>query len=75
MTTLTEAPAAPATAGRRDKPWLSLIAVAFGLFMVGLDGSIAVRRYPLRGVVVEPRLGSVSFQCVLFGLYVFFCVP
>ncbi|GAA2884085.1 MFS transporter [Actinoplanes cyaneus] len=29
-----------AAAGRRGNPWLSLIAVAFGLFMVGLDGSV-----------------------------------
>ncbi|KAA6212029.1 DHA2 family efflux MFS transporter permease subunit [Streptomyces albofaciens JCM 4342] len=27
-------------AGRRSNPWLTLIAVAFGLFMVGLDGSV-----------------------------------
>ncbi|GHF56109.1 MFS transporter [Streptomyces griseosporeus] len=26
--------------GRRGNPWLTLIAVAFGLFMVGLDGSV-----------------------------------
>ncbi|KOT87402.1 tetracenomycin C resistance and export protein [Streptomyces sp. NRRL F-5755] len=26
--------------GRRGHPWLTLIAVAFGLFMVGLDGSV-----------------------------------
>ncbi|WP_171164467.1 MFS transporter [Streptomyces sp. I05A-00742] len=26
--------------GRRANPWLTLIAVAFGLFMVGLDGSV-----------------------------------
>ena len=26
--------------GRRQNPWLTLIAVAFGLFMVGLDGSV-----------------------------------
>jgi EmrB/QacA subfamily drug resistance transporter len=26
--------------GARDNPWLTLIAVAFGLFMVGLDGSV-----------------------------------
>ncbi|QLJ02957.1 MFS transporter [Streptomyces sp. NEAU-sy36] len=26
--------------GRRDNPWLTLVAVAFGLFMVGLDGSV-----------------------------------
>ncbi|GAA4967054.1 MFS transporter [Actinoplanes utahensis] len=30
----------PAPTGRRGNPWLSLIAVAFGLFMVGLDGSV-----------------------------------
>ena len=30
----------PAATGRRGNPWLSLIAVAFGLFMVGLDGSV-----------------------------------
>nr|BFD86565.1 MFS transporter [Streptomyces sp. Xyl84] len=35
-------PAAPPqrAAGRRANPWLTLIAVAFGLFMVGLDGSV-----------------------------------
>ncbi|MEU9204755.1 MFS transporter [Streptomyces sp. NPDC048332] len=26
--------------GRRANPWLTLVAVAFGLFMVGLDGSV-----------------------------------
>lgn len=26
--------------GRRGNPWLTLVAVAFGLFMVGLDGSV-----------------------------------
>lgn len=31
-------PSAPA--GRRGRPWLTLVAVAFGLFMVGLDGSV-----------------------------------
>ncbi|MFF5078087.1 DHA2 family efflux MFS transporter permease subunit [Actinoplanes sp. NPDC000266] len=40
MTTLTTAPTPPAVVPRRNRPWLSLIAVAFGLFMVGLDGSI-----------------------------------
>ncbi|MET9509461.1 MFS transporter [Streptomyces flavidovirens] len=30
----------PAPRGRRGNPWLTLIAVAFGLFMVGLDGSV-----------------------------------
>jgi EmrB/QacA subfamily drug resistance transporter len=35
-----QAPPAAAPRGRRDNPWLTLIAVAFGLFMVGLDGSV-----------------------------------
>ncbi|MDT7841821.1 DHA2 family efflux MFS transporter permease subunit [Streptomyces justiciae] len=38
LTTPTDATAAPR--GRRTNPWLTLIAVAFGLFMVGLDGSV-----------------------------------
>lgn len=38
--TPTPAHSPPAAAGRRANPWLSLIAVAFGLFMVGLDGSV-----------------------------------
>ncbi|WP_299538566.1 DHA2 family efflux MFS transporter permease subunit [uncultured Streptomyces sp.] len=33
------APPEPAR-GRRANPWLTLVAVAFGLFMVGLDGSV-----------------------------------
>ncbi|MEU4424933.1 MFS transporter [Actinoplanes sp. NPDC024001] len=38
--TPTPAHAPPAATGRRGNPWLTLIAVAFGLFMVGLDGSV-----------------------------------
>ncbi|WP_086558428.1 MFS transporter [Streptomyces africanus] len=30
----------PLPRGRRANPWLTLVAVAFGLFMVGLDGSV-----------------------------------
>ncbi|MFH8753726.1 MFS transporter [Streptomyces rimosus] len=33
-------PVPQAPRGRRGHPWLTLIAVAFGLFMVGLDGSV-----------------------------------
>jgi hypothetical protein len=29
----------------------------------GLDGGGVVRRYPLEGVVVDPRFHSVSSQC------------
>ncbi|MEU7261924.1 MFS transporter [Streptomyces rimosus] len=37
----THSPPVPQTPrGRRGHPWLTLIAVAFGLFMVGLDGSV-----------------------------------
>lgn len=37
-------PAAPV--GRRANPWLTLVAVAFGLFMVGLDGSVVAIANP-----------------------------
>ncbi|WP_093798386.1 MFS transporter [Streptomyces sp. Wb2n-11] len=37
---------AGAPAGRRGNPWLTLIAVAFGLFMVGLDGSVVAIANP-----------------------------
>lgn len=30
----------PHPRGLRANPWLTLVAVAFGLFMVGLDGSV-----------------------------------
>lgn len=40
VATPTPAHSPPVAAGRRGSPWLSLIAVAFGLFMVGLDGSV-----------------------------------
>ncbi|MEU2439659.1 MFS transporter [Streptomyces rubradiris] len=42
------APAAPATAAarRRANPWLTLCAVAFGLFMVQLDGSVVAIANP-----------------------------
>ncbi|MFG2356340.1 MFS transporter [Streptomyces sp. NPDC048521] len=36
----THAPPTERPGGRRANPWLTLIAVAFGLFMVGLDGSV-----------------------------------
>ncbi|NUR68948.1 MAG: MFS transporter, partial [Streptomyces sp.] len=38
LSTPTDATASPR--GPRANPWLTLIAVAFGLFMVGLDGSV-----------------------------------
>lgn len=35
-----------APVGRRANPWLTLVAVAFGLFMVGLDGSVVAIANP-----------------------------
>ncbi|MFI6038280.1 MFS transporter [Streptomyces sp. NPDC051315] len=35
-----EAPSEDPPCGMRANPWLTLVAVAFGLFMVGLDGSV-----------------------------------
>ncbi|MFI8192294.1 MFS transporter [Streptomyces sp. NPDC085946] len=37
---------APPEGGRRSNPWLSLVAVAFGLFMVQLDGSVVAIANP-----------------------------
>ncbi|MFD3533754.1 DHA2 family efflux MFS transporter permease subunit [Streptomyces sp. NPDC058664] len=42
----TEAPAAARAGGPRSNPWLTLVAVAFGLFMVGLDGSVVAIANP-----------------------------
>ncbi|WP_225801261.1 MFS transporter [Streptomyces sp. NK15101] len=39
-------PAVERTGGRRADPWLVLVAVAFGLFMVGLDGSVVAIANP-----------------------------
>ncbi|MEV0901171.1 MFS transporter [Actinoplanes sp. NPDC049802] len=51
LATATETPtpahSPPTALGRRlGNPWLSLIAVAFGLFMVGLDGSVVAIANP-----------------------------
>ncbi|MEU3608032.1 MFS transporter [Streptomyces sp. NPDC035033] len=39
-------PTGPSAPDRRSRPWLVLIAVAFGLFMVGLDGSVVAIANP-----------------------------
>lgn len=46
-TPVRETPRGPA--GRRSNPWLTLTAVAFGLFMVGLDGSVVSIANPAIG--------------------------
>ncbi|PZH20984.1 MFS transporter [Streptomyces sp. NTH33] len=45
----TAASARPKPAGRRGNPWLSLIAVSFGLLMVQLDGSVVAIANPAIG--------------------------
>ncbi|MFJ3802548.1 MFS transporter [Streptomyces sp. NPDC090088] len=40
---------APRPSSRRANPWLTLVAVAFGLFMVGLDGSVVSIANPAIG--------------------------
>ncbi|MBQ0962232.1 MULTISPECIES: MFS transporter [Streptomyces] len=46
-----ETDSAPGAAGRlRSNPWLTLLAVAFGLFMVQLDGSVVA--------IANPEIGS-----------------
>ncbi|MGV9900113.1 MFS transporter, partial [Streptomyces tendae] len=46
-----ETDSAPRAAGRlRSNPWLTLLAVAFGLFMVQLDGSVVA--------IANPEIGS-----------------
>jgi EmrB/QacA subfamily drug resistance transporter len=45
-TTSTHAPRRARPGGRRANPWLTLVAVAFGLFMVGLDGSVVAIANP-----------------------------
>ncbi|MFF9345211.1 MULTISPECIES: MFS transporter [unclassified Streptomyces] len=42
----THAPPADRPRGPRASPWLTLIAVSFGLFMVGLDGSVVAIANP-----------------------------
>lgn len=43
---LPASPEATAAARRRANPWLTLCAVAFGLFMVQLDGSVVAIANP-----------------------------
>ena len=51
---------APAT-GRRANPWLTLIAVAVGLFMVGLDGSVVAIANPYIGKDLGASLSELQW--------------
>jgi EmrB/QacA subfamily drug resistance transporter len=52
-------PAAPT--GRRANPWLTLLAVAFGLFMVGLDASVVAIANPYIGRDLDASLAELQW--------------
>ncbi|MET9800895.1 MFS transporter [Streptomyces sp. NPDC006368] len=54
-------PPAPAPRGRRANPWLTLIAVAFGLFMVGLDGSVVSIANPEIGRALKASTADLQW--------------
>ena len=47
--------------GRRANPWLTLVAVAFGLFMVGLDGSVVAIANPYIGADLDASLAELQW--------------
>ncbi|MEV4909028.1 MFS transporter, partial [Streptomyces albidoflavus] len=53
---------APPSSTRRGNPWLTLIAVAFGLFMVALDGSVVSMANPEIGR--DLNAGTADLQWV-----------
>ncbi|WP_129839611.1 MFS transporter [Streptomyces sp. RFCAC02] len=55
-------PQAAAPSGRlRSNPWLTLLAVAFGLFMVGLDGSVVAIANPEIGRDLNASTGDLQW--------------
>ncbi|MFJ8821145.1 DHA2 family efflux MFS transporter permease subunit [Streptomyces sp. NPDC102467] len=56
-----QAPPGPAPTGRRANPWLTLIAVAFGLFMVGLDGSVVALANPEIGRSLDASTADLQW--------------
>ncbi|MHA5048158.1 MFS transporter [Streptomyces sp. SD15] len=58
----TRSPSPPAASGRRSNPWLTLCAVAFGLFMVQLDASVVAIANPEIGR--ELNASSAELQWV-----------
>ncbi|GAA2299649.1 DHA2 family efflux MFS transporter permease subunit [Streptomyces kunmingensis] len=55
------APPDAAPSGRRANPWLTLIAVAFGLFMVGLDGSVVSIANPAIGRAFDASTAGLQW--------------
>lgn len=54
------APSSP-RADRRSNPWLTLVAVAFGLFMVGLDGSVVSIANPALGRALDASTSDLQW--------------
>ncbi|MEV8321318.1 MFS transporter [Streptomyces sp. NPDC059900] len=52
---------APAPAGRRANPWLTLVAVAFGLFMVQLDASVVAIANPEIGRALKASTADLQW--------------
>ncbi|SHM56893.1 MFS transporter [Cryptosporangium aurantiacum] len=62
MSVVTPVRALPAPARDvRSNPWLTLIAVAFGLFMVGLDGSVVAIANPYIGADLNATLPQLQW--------------
>jgi EmrB/QacA subfamily drug resistance transporter len=60
---LTSPPAAPpgARPSRRGHPWLTLVSVAFGLIMVGLDGSVVAIANPAIAKDLDASLADLQW--------------
>ncbi|MGC5165823.1 MFS transporter [Luteimicrobium sp. DT211] len=56
-----QAAPSPASSGRRSNPWLTLVAVAFGLFMVGLDGSVVSIANPEIGRALDASTADLQW--------------
>src|SRR5271167_1462608 len=54
-----EAP--PRSPGRRGHPWLTLVSVAVGLIMVGLDGSVVAIANPVIGRDLHTSLSQLQW--------------
>ncbi|MFF7361097.1 DHA2 family efflux MFS transporter permease subunit [Streptomyces sp. NPDC008125] len=54
-------PTTPAVTGRRANPWLTLIAVAFGLFMVQLDASVVAIANPEIGRALKASTAGLQW--------------
>ncbi|MFF3346852.1 MFS transporter [Streptomyces sp. NPDC002779] len=59
--TLPASGTAAAVAGRRANPWLTLCAVAFGLFMVQLDGSVVAIANPAIGEAFDADTAQLQW--------------